>query len=246
MKLLRGLTLAAATAAMTLPTVANAEYLFGYGSASINYLDWTSGTENKTDHRDFMFLELEGGAGFTWGEMYGFIDLENPFNSNKAENGKGRRTAMKGNMRVNLGDTGFNLFAQIYDLSTHGFNEQNRIIGFGYNFVGDNFFFKPFLGYNNTQSTFFSGSNGYMLGWVAGYNFNMFDQSFMLSNWHETEFGRDRDYVNGERTGQNGAVALWWNATDSVTAGIQYRYADNKLGNDTYQNGMVYTLKYNF
>lgn len=247
MKLLRGLTLAAMATAATVPTMANAEYLYSFGSASVNYLDWTSSTEKKTEHRDFAFLELEGGAGFSWGEMYGFIDLENPFNSNKAEDGKGRRVAMKGTMRVNLGDTGFNLYGQIYDLSTNGFDEQNRVLGFGYNFAGDNFFFKPFLGYHNAQNTFFDGgSNGYMLGWVAGYNVNMLGESFMLSNWHETEFARDKNYQEGKKAGHNGALAMWWNATDSVTAGVQYRYAHNKLGNSTYQNGMVYTLKYNF
>ncbi|WP_354011373.1 outer membrane protein OmpK [Endozoicomonas lisbonensis] len=157
---------------------------------------------------------------------------------------------MKGNTRINLGDTGFNLFGQIFDISGQGFDEQNRFFGFGYNFVGDNFFFKPFLAGHNTQSTYFNGSNGYVLGWTASYDFSAMNQNFTLFNWHETEFGRDKDYLNvggkSEKTGHNGALELWWHATDSVTAGLQYRYAENKLGYAESQSGVVYSLKYNF
>ena len=147
---------------------------------------------------------------------------------------------------------------QIYDLSTDGFDEQNRFVGFGYNFTGENYFFKPVLALHNANTTAYSGNNGYMFGWVAGYDFNMAGQSFSVTNWHEYEFGRSSKYhidkfddkgnalEKGTKSGYNGAVALWWNATDQITAGLQYRYADNKLGNNRYQDGMIYTLKYNF
>lgn len=246
MKLLRNATIALAT--MTAAATASADYLYGYGNVSINRLDWTNKTEKNTEHKDFTYLELEGGAGFTWGELYGFIDLENPHKSSES----GRRVAMKGNTRFYLGDTGFNLFAQIYDLSTHYFDEQNRYVGLGYNFTGDNYFFKPFLTLHNTESSDFSGNNGYMLGWVAGYNFKVMGEDFMVSNWNEYEFGRKSDYLRSKKSGTakksglNGAVALWWNATDKITAGLQYRYADDKLGNATYQDAVIYSLRYNF
>lgn len=245
MKLLRNATIALAS--LTAAASASADYLYGFGNVSVSYLDWTSKTEKNTTHEDFAYLEVEGGAGFSWGEVYGFIDLENPTKSNR----DGRRVAMKGNTRINLGDSGLNVFAQIYDLSTHGFNEQNRFVGFGYNFTGDNYFLKPVLALHNAQTSGFSGSNGYMLGWVAGYNFSAMGQDFMVTNWHEIEFNRASDYLRNakgeaEKTGQNGGLALWWNATDSITAGLQYRYADDKLGNATYQDGVIYTLKYNF
>ncbi|WP_308447103.1 outer membrane protein OmpK, partial [Salmonella enterica] len=44
----------------------------------------------------------------------------------------------------------------------------------------------------------------------------------------------------------NGAVALWWNATPHLTAGVQYRYADNKLGESFLQDGIIYSIKYLF
>ncbi|WP_062260110.1 outer membrane protein OmpK [Endozoicomonas arenosclerae] len=248
MKLLRNATLALAAVTAAFTSTANAEYQYGFSNVSISRLDWSDGTEERTagGKKDFTYLELEGGAGFDWGEIYGFIDLENPHKSNKEDDGDGRRVAMKGTMRLNLGDTGFNLYGQVYDLSTDGFNEQNRVVGFGYNFAQGSFFFKPFIGLHNAQTTYFSGNNGYMLGWVLGYGFKAFGEDFMVTNWHETEFNRDEDYAEGKETGQNGAVSLWWNATDTITAGLQYRYADDKLGADTYQNAMIYTLKYNF
>lgn len=60
---------------------------------------------------------------------------------------------------------------------------------------------------------------------------------FTLTNWNEYEFDRDATYAagNGGKEGLNGAVALWWNATSHITTGIQYRYADDKLGEDFYQ-----------
>ena len=257
MKLLRNTTIALAT--MTAAATASADYLYGFGNVSISRLDWSSKTEKNTEKKDFTYVEAEGGAGFTWGEVYGFIDIENPTKSNDRVIGtrpdgtkiiNGRRVAIKGNTRIKLGDSGFNLFGQIYDLNTSGFNEQNRFVGFGYNFTGDNYFFKPVLALHNAETTYFSGNNGYMLGWVAGYNFKAMGEDFMVTNWHEYEFDRDSKYLqkNGKarKTGHNGAVALWWNATNHITAGLQYRYADDKLGSATYQDGVIYTLKYNF
>ncbi|MCW7553138.1 ion channel protein Tsx [Endozoicomonas gorgoniicola] len=259
MKLLRTAAIAAAALTTTMTaTTASAEYQYGFGNVSINRLNWSDGTQERTKtqapKRSFTFLELEGGAGFDWGEVYGFIDLENPHKKNNEDDGDGLRIAMKGTMRVFLGDTGLNLYGQIYDLSTGDFDEQNRVIGFGYNYANDNLFFKPFIGLHNAQSKYFKeGNNGYMLGWVLGYNFNAFNQSFSVTNWNEYEFGRDKKYQTdkndkskSKKSGINGAVSLWWNATDNITAGLQYRYANDKLGSATYQNAMIYTLKYNF
>ena len=256
MGFLRKSTLAAAIIAAGFSTTASADYQYGFGNVSINYLDWSSGTESRAKKKDFMFLELEGGAGFSWGEVYGFFDLENPHKNNSDSNG--RRTAMKGTIRYNLGNTGFNIYGHIYDLNSAGFDEQNRLIGLGFNYQNANFFWKPFLAINNTDTSGdFSGFNGYVAGWVLGYGFKLAGQDFMFSNWHEYEFDRDKEYHmnmgangpiagTGTKSGFNGAAALWWNANEKITAGIQYRYADDKLGSNSYQNGLVYTLKYNF
>ncbi|PVP81993.1 hypothetical protein C4706_21835, partial [Salmonella enterica subsp. enterica serovar Javiana] len=59
---------------------------------------------------------------------------------------------------------------------------------------------------------------------------------------------RDASYAagNGGKDGINGTVALWWNATPHLTAGVQYRYADNKLGESFLQDGIIYSIKYLF
>ncbi|PJE79483.1 hypothetical protein CI610_01549 [invertebrate metagenome] len=255
MKYLRSLSLCSVVAAASLASCfvssASADYQYGFGNVSINYLDWSQGTESRTHEtkKDFTYLELEGGAGFSWGEIYGFADLENPTKSNEEDNGNGRRVAMKGTIRYYLGNTGFNLYGHVYDLSSNGFDEQNRLLGVGYNFEKNNFFFKPFLTVNNTNKHGFgdfSGFNGYVAGWVLGYSFKIADQNMMVTNWHEYEFDRDKEYSDGEKNGVNGAVALWWNATQHITAGVQYRYAYNKLGANCNQNAMIYSLKYNF
>ncbi|CAA2929712.1 hypothetical protein ARSQ2_00817 [Arsenophonus endosymbiont of Bemisia tabaci Q2] len=41
-------------------------------------------------------------------------------------------------------------------------------------------------------------------------------------------------------------VALWWTPFETLSEGIQYRYIDNKLGDDFYHDGIIYTIKYNF
>ncbi|MFQ9949450.1 MAG: outer membrane protein OmpK [Escherichia coli] len=68
-------------------------------------------------------------------------------------------------------------------------------------------------------------------GWVTGYSFMLGSENHP-HNWNEYEFDRDATYAagNGGKEGLNGAVALWWSATSHITTGIQYRYADDKLG----------------
>lgn len=145
--------------------------------------------ENKSAHttgkKDFIYLAVEGGANFNWGERYGFFDIGNPFHQRKTKG------------RFYLGDSGFNLYGHIYGIwSLPGykyggnFHEINTLYGFGYNFSLGNFWLKPFLALHYVDQTFYSGNNGYVLGWVAGYSFQLWSQNFSITNWHEMEFNR--------------------------------------------------------
>ncbi|OAT25738.1 outer membrane protein OmpK [Proteus myxofaciens] len=243
--------------ASTFALSAHADYLGGFANTSINYLDWTSHTTHKSgnsSHKDdFAYLELEGGANFSWGEFYGFFDLENPFNRRKTEPGHNQRYTLKTTTRIYLAESGFNLYGHVYGTwslpsKEYGgnFHEVNTLYGIGYNTFFQNLWFKPFVALHYVDQTFYSGNNGYVVGWVAGYDFNVKNQKFSITNWHEMEFDRDKNYGNGGRNGINGAIAFWWHATDSITTGVQYRYAHNKLGEDFLQDGVVYSLKYNF
>ena len=222
----------------------HADYKFGFGDVSVNYLDWDTQTEDKSTKEDFTFVEIEGFGQFSWGEVYGFFDIEN---FGVAE--QDLRTANKGVLRYYLGKSNWSLFLQQYTFMSHGFGEQNRVVGIGYQLGSEKWWFKPFIGLHDVVQTYYTGANGYMLGWIAGYNFQLARQSFTLSNWHETELKRNQDYADGnggKTTSQNGAVSLFWNIKPEVAVALQWRYAVDKLGTDGAQSALIYTVKYNF
>ncbi|PVZ69751.1 outer membrane protein OmpK [Pelagibaculum spongiae] len=280
---------AVAALAMGMAAPASADYLYGFGDVSVNYLDWSDGTEARSGHHnEFVYLELEGGAGFTWGEVYGFFDIENAPRGNE-----GIRTAYKGTIAYKTGLADLRLYGQHYASNSGGFNASNTVAGVSYNLGGNGWFFNPFIGFHHTVTTSvfgaagatlanvdagvvddpatpfdergaplagkFSGLNGGMFGWVGMYNFELAGQKFAVSQWHETEFGRKDAYskvavgvsTSGKLTSEKslshqGAVAAWWNITPQFATGVQYRYADSKLGGDGYKNAAIYTVKYNF
>jgi len=238
---------------LALATPTYAEYKFGFLDTSINYLQWTPGTKarsgdsltqpGKKNKQDLAYLEIEGGAEFSWGEFYGFGDLERIFNKKKY-----RHTALKGALRYYLPLKNFNIYGQIYDYREHNFYEQNRVIGLGYNTSGKDWWFKPWIGVHDVGQTFYHGFNGGMAGWVFNYSFKLKKLDLLLTNWHEIEFLRKSQMAlsNGGKTGVNGAAALWWQMNKHLSTGVQWRYAYNKLGQKGSINAAIYTLKYFF
>ncbi|CAH0532947.1 hypothetical protein VST7929_00796 [Vibrio stylophorae] len=222
---------------------AQADYLYGFANTYVDYLNWKQGTEeiNRDSH---ITLGIEGGAGFDWGEIYGFYEYE------KLNMGSDSRSqAAKVTAHYKLIDD-FTLYGQIYDLNDNKFgDEQNRVIGFGYTgLVGEGWWFKPFIGYhdmswngNNSQS---NGDNGGMLGWVGGYSFNLGEHNFLVTNWNEIEFARNAGYANaqGGKTGLNGGLSISYDITDRVYTSFTYRYFDNKLGVDGYGDALIYRI----
>lgn len=241
---------------LSVSPVSQAEYLWGFADIGLHYLDWTTRTTHRTSEKshkdDFAYLELEGGAGFSWGEVYGFFDWENPFNARHAKPGSEQRYTFKNTNRIYLGNSGFNFYTHVY--GTYGspdgrnFHDVMGLYGIGYNFKLDSFWYKPFIAKRYTDQTYYSGNNGYVFGWVAGYDFTAFGEKFALTNWSEYEFDRADKYAagNGGSNGLNGAAALWWKVNPKITTGIQYRYADNKLGESFLLDGIIYSVKYNF
>ncbi len=84
---------------MAIPAVSHAEFKGGFADIGIHYLDWTSRTTEKSSTKshkdDFGYLELEGGANFSWGEMYGFFDWENFYNDRHDKPGSEQRYTFK-------------------------------------------------------------------------------------------------------------------------------------------------------
>lgn len=112
---------------LAIPAVSHAEFKGGFADIGIHYLDWTSRTTEKSSTKshkdDFGYLELEGGANFSWGEMYGFFDWENFYNDRHDKPGSEQRYTFKNTNRIYLGDTGFNLYLHAY--GTYG--SANRV-----------------------------------------------------------------------------------------------------------------------
>jgi hypothetical protein len=227
---------------------------FTYWDTSVNYLDWSSRTEKRSIFTDFVYLELEGGAGWDWGEFYFFADLENPGHSWDAEPTDDSRFVIKPILDVQLGKSNWYIHIQDYFLKSETYFVNNLVTGIAYKYTYGDFWIRPFIGPHIQHSTYYDGFNGYMAGWTFLYNFTLGEQKFTLSNWHEFEFDRNEEHYlfNGEPTGDgrshgiNGALAIWWTPIKQITAGVQYRYADYKLGQPGYSNAMIYSLKYNF
>ncbi|WP_289711936.1 outer membrane protein OmpK, partial [Escherichia coli] len=99
----------------------------------------TEKSSTKSHKDDFGYLEFEGGANFSWGEMYGFFDWENFYNGRHNKPGSEQRYTFKNTNRIYLGDTGFNLYLHAY--GTYGsanrvnFHDDMFLYGIGYNFT---------------------------------------------------------------------------------------------------------------
>lgn len=221
----------------------NAEYQWGFGDISLNSLDWSNELEKRDPKRDFTYIEIEGGAQFDWGDLYGFFDLENPDRA-----GEDQRTASKGAINYYIGDTPFALYGHQFSFHSKGFSEQSRVTGLGYRLLKPRFFFKPFIGYHSVITTFYAGHNGYMAGWFAMYMFQIAQENFRIVSWHESEFERAQAYASGngnETSSLNGALSIWWDASKKINYGFQYRYAQDKLGSSGYFHAWIYSLRLN-
>ncbi len=245
------LTLGVVAAVSAVP--AQAEYLFGFGSAYADYQVWDQGIGNdddnfggKIDDRNQAVVGIEGGAVFDWGSIYGFYDYEGVDRA-----GDARGASLKGTIHYNLLESDVSLYAQVYntDSDKSSFHEQNRVVGFGYTGLkGEGWGFTPFIGVHQLNTNGNSGSNGGMLGWVGYWNTDVANQNFTFSTWGEYEFARNDAYaaVQGDDYGLNGSVNAMWNFHQDWSAGVLYRYTVNKLARKDYQDIVIYRLQYNF
>ena len=226
---------------------------YTFGNVSINKLDWSGTSTEKAGHlKDFDYIELEGGAGYDWGDVYGFADFENFGDYEKVSD---VQISTKAVITVNTAIDNVAVYHHTYAAISDGFNVRDHVLGATYTGIkGDNWSVRPFLGavYSAHDTDFngaWHGMNGGMFGWTAMYDFQVGGEKFTLSNWNEYTFARDETYLAkaGESgNGMNGAAAIWWNVSPRFTTGVQYRYADNKLGSKSNLNAAIYTVKFNF
>ncbi len=227
---------------------------YSFIDTSVNYLDWSSSTQSNSIQKDFTYLEIEGGAGWDWGEFYGFTDLENPLKKYNDSAPDNLHLVLKPILDIYI-QNGFAVHLQNFYFNSKEFYVNNLVVGISYKYCNEssNFWIIPFLGVHYQSSTYYSGYNGIMAGWSFNYDFKIFGEDFYLFNWNEIEFARAKEAyqlpdgtpIGDEKAyGLNGALSCWYKITPSFTTGIQYRYAKYKLGSNTYQSGFIYTLKY--
>ena len=146
---------------------------YTFANVSINYLDWTQRTEDETPQKDFAYLELEGGAGFSWGEFYIFLDIENPTSSWSDAPADDLRVAFKPVLDISLVDN-FYLHIQDYNLHSKEFHVNNLFTGLAYKINTDfGLWIKPFIATHYQSSSYYSGFNGYAAGWTFLYDFDI-------------------------------------------------------------------------
>lgn len=227
--------------------------LYSFLDVSVNYFDWSRKTSTQTAQKDFTYLELEGGAGWDWGEFYGFFDIENPNHSYHEAYPKNLRFTIKPILDIYI-KNGFALHIHDFALKSDTFYVNNLITGFSYKYSTEHFWFQPFIGTHYQNSTYYTGFNGYMTGWNINFDTEIFGEKIKFFQWHEIEFARDKNHYlfegnptgDGKEYGVNGAISIWWCSSQHFTPGIQYRYADHKLGYAKYQDALIYSLKYFF
>lgn len=150
----------------------------------------------------------------------------------------------------------FKIHVQNFYINGRDYYVNDFVLGISYKYHNESgLWIKPFLGLHHTYDTYYKGWNGYMTGWVFNWPFELLHNSFYIFQWNEIEFARDKSFYedeNGENIGDgksyglNGSVALWWQMNDIFSSGVEYRYADHKLGSIEYQSAYIYTIKLNF
>ena len=227
---------------------------YSFSNIGVNYFDWTQDTHDKTSKEDFAYVSAEGGAGWKWVEVYANVNLENPTKKYSDKSPDNLRYTAYIDVDVKVAK-GFRVHFQNFFLEGLDYYVNDFVLGASYKYKYDSkLWIKPFIGVHHTTDTYYKGFNGYMAGWVLDYNMNFFGENFEVFWWNELEFDRNRDFYlsdnvpvgDGKSYGLNGSMNFFWHINKSVTTGIQYRYAEHKLGSIAYQSGMVYMLKYNF
>ncbi|EDF9719708.1 hypothetical protein B4Q50_16265 [Salmonella enterica subsp. enterica serovar Poona] len=223
-----------------------------YGKLSFGYGDWNKGFVN-VDRGEVWKAVADFGAVFDRGEFASFYEMNV---LNHPVEGRNHVTQFLGHYRVVEGSN-FTAMMKLYMSMENKFGDElNMMYGVGYlGLTSPSGFIKPYFAVHNLSNDYTSkkygqatGFNGYVLGWVAAYNFDMFNEKFVISNWNEVEMDRNDAYAEqqGGKTGLNGAVTFTWKFMPRWTASVSYRYFNNKLGYDGYGDRMNYLIGFGF
>ena len=215
---------------------------YSFSNVSVNYVDWSATTQKRAGSENFPYVEYERGSGYGWGETYILVDVRNPTKSYDENSNHKLAFALKPTLDIKL-KSNFAFHIQDYHLQSHSYRTNDAVVGFSYKLnTAYDFWAKPFLGYHYKNSTYYTGKDGYMFGWLFNYSY----KQFSIFNWHEMTFDRDRKDGYAKEMGTQGSLKFWWNTKQQLSLGVQYRYAFHELGSNAYQWAYIYSLKYNF
>ena len=228
---------------------------YSFGNINLNYFDWSAQTQSASNRNDLSYIGYEGGASWDKIELYGFLNIENPTDKYEGESKNKLQFSSLVDVDFKLKNN-FKLHIQNFSFQSESYYVNDLVLGFAYKIDTDfGLWWRPFVGVHHTSDTYYHGFNGYMGGWLLNYSFKIFQQRFSIFQWNEIEFLRDDKFYqdnnkqpkgDGASWGLNGALSFWIHLNDYFTVGTQYRYAKNKLGYRDYQEGIIYTIKYNF
>ncbi|WP_237524139.1 hypothetical protein [Shewanella sp. KX20019] len=222
-------------------------------------MDWSDSTEayfgeGKSENE---FVTIKGATGSAFGDVYAHIKLEDFTDSDMI----GSEINIIG--QINIGDSDFNWYGQVFSKQKPVWSETNSLLGFSHDKTWDNGWYTQVAvaGHIVTSDyNHFSKPDGDKFdanGFNGGYaylalnkSFSALSQDFTFGWWQEHYFGRGDDYlvVSGdvEDHGFNGQATLRWHVAGGLSAAIQYRYAQNNLGKEGWQNAIFYSMQYNF
>ncbi len=156
-----------------------------------------------------------------------------------------------------LFDSDFTAFAKLWSKAENTVGDKlNMFYGIGYlGFADQQYFFKPYVALHHISIDYVSpvhgsanGQNGYIVGWMAGYNFN---NKLSLTNWTDIQLGRNDAYTEsfvaqGHDYGLSGGLSLKWKFNPNFSASFTYSYYLNEMAFDGWGDQLIYSLSYNF
>ncbi|QYJ78740.1 outer membrane protein OmpK [Shewanella acanthi] len=195
------------------------------------------------------FLKLKGFTANEYGDLYGHVTLEDPDNSSMY----GTEINLVG--QINIGDSDWNLYGQVFDKSKPKWGETNTLLGISWDKNIANTYFQVALAGHIVDATyqifdkdFDGGFNGGYVYLMASRDVSVFDQNLTLTWWQEHYFARNDDYLilSGDEKdfGFNGQFNINWALSESTSINLSYRYSENNLGKQGYHDAIFYSFQY--
>ncbi|MCL1038378.1 hypothetical protein L2750_14690 [Shewanella submarina] len=233
-----------------IPTISNAAML----AIETGIMDWNN---NATEHfgkaKDSnLYAKMIGAYGTEFGDLYGHVTLENIDNMDLY----GTEINLVG--QINLGESDFNLYGQVFDKSMPAWGETNTLLGFSWDKNFDKTYVQVALAAHLVNATYKAFDNSFdEQGFNGGYAYlnltrdvSLLEQNFKVIWWHEVYFGRNEHYLqlagDMDKTGFNGQFITKWLINNNWSVNLSYRYAENNMGKKGYHDAIFYSLQYKF